>query len=36
MYFEDNDDVIKMLRDILPETPLQVNNVVSAISKFGR
>ena len=36
MYFEDNDDVIKMLREILPETTLQVNNVVSAISKFGR
>lgn len=36
MYFEENEEVIKMASDIFPDTTKQINDILSVIISFGR
>ena len=36
MYFEENEDVMKMIQDIFPEITKQMNSIIPAVAQFGR
>ena len=35
MYFEENENVLKMLQDVFPETTEQIESIISVIARYG-